>query len=118
MASQTVRMQVEKNFTQNPGETDAQSVTQSERANLALLFQRTVLVGLLRGPIRKRRANAETLPRSQYSLALGKLISPFHLLYSIVCPGLLPRQDSATVECEEIALRVAGTKHCSDGRHS
>lgn len=38
MACQPVRIQVEKDFTQHPGETDAQSVTQSDRVELALLF--------------------------------------------------------------------------------
>lgn len=38
MAFQPMRIQVGKNFTQNPGETDARSVAQSERAKPALLI--------------------------------------------------------------------------------
>lgn len=38
MACQLVRIRVEKDFAQNPEETDVQSVTQSERIKPALLF--------------------------------------------------------------------------------
>lgn len=38
MACQLVRIQIEKDFAQNPEETNAQSVTQSERIKPALLF--------------------------------------------------------------------------------
>lgn len=118
MTCQPLRIQVEKDFTQNPGETDAQSVTQSERVQPALLILEDSANGAHPEPIQEGLANAEALVRSQYSLAVGNLTSPFHLLQSVGHPVLLPRQGSATVDSKGIAIHIAGTVHCSEGRHS
>lgn len=87
MDCQLIRIQVGKDFPQNPGETDAQSVTHWERVKPTLLILEGRAGGLPMGPF-KRLVNAQVLVRSQYSLALGTLTSTLHLLQSVVHPVL------------------------------